>query len=119
MLSPVPNANIHPMPTEGLEPEAAAALYECTLVQFYGAQELAADKPLFDVVAFLVTGEDKRVALRHVLDGDTMLPAARLLPRARCASSWIARPPAKVDRDRRGPPRSARWPKSRMAWWRE
>ncbi|WIM12638.1 6-phosphogluconolactonase [Enhydrobacter sp.] len=52
MLSraPVPAENIHPMPTEGLEPEAAAAVYERTLKQFYGAQELSADKPLFDVV---------------------------------------------------------------------
>ena len=48
--APVPAANIHPMPTEGLEPEEAAAVYERTLKQFYGAQQLAADKPLFDIV---------------------------------------------------------------------
>ncbi|HEY6983235.1 6-phosphogluconolactonase [Reyranella sp.] len=48
--APVPAANIHPMPTEGLEPEEAAAVYERTLKQFYGAEELAPDKPLFDVV---------------------------------------------------------------------
>jgi 6-phosphogluconolactonase len=48
--APVPARNIHPMPTEGLEPEAAAAVYERTLKQFYGEQELAPDKPLFDVV---------------------------------------------------------------------
>lgn len=48
--APVPAENIHPMPTEGLEPDAAAALYERTLKQFYGAEELAPDKPLFDVV---------------------------------------------------------------------
>lgn len=48
--APVPAANIHPMPTEGLEPEEAAAVYERTLKQFYGAQQLSTDKPLFDVM---------------------------------------------------------------------
>jgi 6-phosphogluconolactonase len=32
-------------------------------------------------VAFLVTGKDKNAALRRVLNGDTALPAARVLPR--------------------------------------
>lgn len=48
--APVPAANIHPMPTEGLAPDAAASVYERTLKEFYGADELAPDKPLFDVV---------------------------------------------------------------------
>jgi 6-phosphogluconolactonase len=32
-------------------------------------------------VAFLVTGADKNAALRHVLNGDRSLPAARVVPR--------------------------------------
>lgn len=32
-------------------------------------------------VAFLVTGKDKNAALRHVLNGDLALPAARVAPR--------------------------------------
>ncbi len=48
--APVPAANIYPMPTEGLAPDAAASVYERTLKVFYGADTLAADKPLFDVV---------------------------------------------------------------------
>jgi 6-phosphogluconolactonase len=48
--APVPAANIHPMPTEGLAPDAAASVYERTLKEFYGANELTADRPLFDVV---------------------------------------------------------------------
>lgn len=48
--APVPPGNIHPMPTEGLAPDAAASVYERTLKQFYGADDLAANKPLFDVV---------------------------------------------------------------------
>lgn len=48
--APVPPANIHPMPTAGLAPDAAASVYERTLKQFYGADELAANKLLFDVV---------------------------------------------------------------------
>jgi 6-phosphogluconolactonase len=46
---PVPGANIHPIPTEALSPEEAAAAYEATLKRFYGADVLAADRPLFDV----------------------------------------------------------------------
>ncbi|MBV9521225.1 MAG: 6-phosphogluconolactonase [Alphaproteobacteria bacterium] len=50
MLSraPVPLANIHAIPTEGLTPEAAAAAYEQTLQSFYGADRLDPARPLFD-----------------------------------------------------------------------
>jgi len=52
MLShvPMPPANIHPMPTEGLDAAGAVTAYERTLKEFYGAETLAPDKPLFDVV---------------------------------------------------------------------
>ena len=48
--APVPPHHVHPMPTVGLSPEAAAASYERTLKDFYGADTLAADRPLFDLV---------------------------------------------------------------------
>jgi len=48
--APVPSDHVHAMPTVGLSPEAAAAAYERTLKDFYGADTLAADRPLFDLV---------------------------------------------------------------------
>ena len=48
--APVPPDHIHPMPTVGLSPEAAAAAYARTLKDFYGADELVPDRPLFDLV---------------------------------------------------------------------
>jgi 6-phosphogluconolactonase len=52
MLShaPAPADHVHPMPTVGLSPDAAAAAYERTLAAFYGAATLAPDRPLFDLV---------------------------------------------------------------------
>jgi 6-phosphogluconolactonase len=51
MLSraPIPAANVHPVPTEGITPEAGAAAYEAELKAFYGADRLDDAKPLFDV----------------------------------------------------------------------
>jgi 6-phosphogluconolactonase len=51
MLSraPIPAANIHPVPTEGLAPQEAAAEYERELKSFYGSERLDAARPLFDV----------------------------------------------------------------------
>ena len=51
MLSraPIPEANVHPVPTEGVTPEVAAAKYEAELKAFYGADRLDDAKPLFDV----------------------------------------------------------------------
>jgi len=46
---PIPPGQIHPIPTVGLTPDAAAAKYERTLKAFYGADALG-DRPLFDVV---------------------------------------------------------------------
>ena len=58
---PVPDDNIHAIPTEGLSPEQAAAAYETTLKRFYGADTLAPDRPLFDVT-LLGIGEDGHTA---------------------------------------------------------
>ncbi|GBQ27144.1 6-phosphogluconolactonase [Gluconacetobacter azotocaptans] len=45
----VPEANVHPMPTQG-DPTAAAARYQAELQAVYGAGTLQAGRPLFDVV---------------------------------------------------------------------
>jgi 6-phosphogluconolactonase len=47
--TPIPAANIHPIPTTGISPEAAAAAYERALKSFYGAARLDPTRPLFDV----------------------------------------------------------------------
>ena len=57
----MPAANVHPVPTEGLSPEEAAAAYEATLQRFYGAKTLAREHPLFDVM-LLGIGEDGHTA---------------------------------------------------------
>ncbi len=51
MLShaPIPIANIHPIPTEGLTPAAGAMTYERDLKSFYGTERLDPARPLFDV----------------------------------------------------------------------
>jgi len=58
---PVPEANIHAVPTERLSPDQAASAYETTLKQFYGADTLAPGRPLFDVT-LLGIGEDGHTA---------------------------------------------------------
>ena len=58
---PVPDDNIHAVPTEGLSPEQAASAYETTLKRFYGADTLVPDRPLFDVT-LLGIGEDGHTA---------------------------------------------------------
>jgi 6-phosphogluconolactonase len=60
-LVPIPEGNIHPVPTEGMSPEQAAVAYEATLRRFYGADVLAPDRPLFDVT-LLGIGEDGHTA---------------------------------------------------------
>jgi 6-phosphogluconolactonase len=59
--APIPPENIHPIPTTGLTPEAAAAAYEKTLQSFYGARRLESGRPLFDVT-FLGLGSDGHTA---------------------------------------------------------
>jgi 6-phosphogluconolactonase len=53
----VPGANIHPVPTDLADPDAAAAAYQATLMAFYGADTLDPARPLFDLV-LLGIGED-------------------------------------------------------------
>ena len=45
-----PAANIHPIPTDTINPDEAARRYERILQSFYGADRLDASRPLFDVV---------------------------------------------------------------------
>ena len=47
--APIPAINIHPIPIEGISPEAAASAYERELKSFYGAERLDPARPLFDV----------------------------------------------------------------------
>jgi 6-phosphogluconolactonase len=45
-----PPANIHPIPTDTSDPDAAGRRYESELQSFYGANALDPARPLFDVV---------------------------------------------------------------------
>jgi 6-phosphogluconolactonase len=58
---PVDPANVHPIPTEDLSPEQAAAAYEATLKRFYGSENLDARRPVFDVT-LLGIGENGHTA---------------------------------------------------------
>ena len=59
--APVPRENLHPVPTAGLTPEAAAARYESELKRWYGAERLSAERPLFEV-NLLGIGDDGHTA---------------------------------------------------------
>ena len=59
--APIPEANIHPVPTEGLDPERSAAAYEQVLKDFHGSDRLDPGRPLFDVT-LLGLGEDGHTA---------------------------------------------------------
>ena len=63
MLDPVaaPAANVHPVRTLDLTPEAAAAAYAAELQRWYGAPALEAGRPLF-TVNLLGLGEDGHTA---------------------------------------------------------
>ncbi|MCC7060885.1 MAG: 6-phosphogluconolactonase [Burkholderiaceae bacterium] len=56
-----PAATVHPVPTAGLEPEAAAAAYAGELQRWYGAATLDPSRPLF-AVNLLGLGEDGHTA---------------------------------------------------------
>lgn len=128
----VPPENVHPVETQGVTLEEAAARYEAVLKGLYGADTLEPSRPLLDltllglgedghtasllpgepmlqvrdrwvvavpkdraeeritltypaldssgVVAFLVSGEGKRVILDKILSGDESFPAAHIRP---------------------------------------
>jgi 6-phosphogluconolactonase len=59
--APVPDENIHAVPTEGISPQDAAAAYEATLRRFYGRDTLTPDRPLFGVT-LLGIGADGHTA---------------------------------------------------------
>jgi 6-phosphogluconolactonase len=59
--APIPEINIHPIPTEGTTPDKAAAAYEHELKSFYGAEHLDPARPLFDVT-LLGPGPDGHTA---------------------------------------------------------
>jgi len=63
MLSraPIPAINIHPIPTDGMSPDAAASAYERDLKSFYGGERLDPTQTLFDVT-LLGLGPDGHTA---------------------------------------------------------
>jgi 6-phosphogluconolactonase len=67
--APIPAANVHPVPVDGT-PESAAARYEQTLHEGYGAATLDPARPLFDVT-LLGLGTDGHTA--SLLPGEPVL----------------------------------------------
>ena len=59
---PAPPNHVHPIPTTGMDPGAAAAAYERTLQAYYGSATLDPATPLFDVT-LLGLGEDGEPAV--------------------------------------------------------
>ena len=58
---PIPEENVHAVPTQAGDPSAAAAEYERTLKSFYGKDTLDLARPLF-AVTLLGLGEDGHTA---------------------------------------------------------
>jgi 6-phosphogluconolactonase len=90
MLSraPIPAANIHPIQTEGLTPEAAASAYERELKSFYGAERLDRARPLFDVT-LLGLGPDGHTA--------SLFPGTAVLEeRERWVAAVVGPKPARI-----------------------
>jgi 6-phosphogluconolactonase len=73
-----PTGNVHPIPTDGVTLDAAVTACERELNEFYGAEELSALRPLFDVT-LLGPGADGHAA--------SLLAGAPVL---RERSRWVA-----------------------------
>jgi 6-phosphogluconolactonase len=58
---PIAATQIHPIPTDALDPEQAAKAYENELQAFYGSTALGPDRPLFDIT-LLGLGADGHIA---------------------------------------------------------
>jgi 6-phosphogluconolactonase len=76
--APVPQANIHPVTTEGLTPDDSARAYEAELRRFHGTAELHPDQPLFHVT-ILGLGADGHTA--------SLFPGAAVLGET---ARWVA-----------------------------
>ena len=69
-IAPVPPGNIYPVPTLGMDPDAAAAAYETELQRAYGGTRLTQSQPLFHI-CLLGLGDDGHTA--SLLPGEPVL----------------------------------------------